>query len=295
MKNAKFLFYILFSVFCILGTSCSSSDDDQMTESSLKQITSFEIKDILGSINEEGKTIVLTFPHTEVVDIARLTPVVKVSLGATVSPTSGEVVDFTKPVNYIVTAEDKSQTTYKVTVIKEISNVAKILDFEFEGVKVEAARLYEPTNTLEVQVPYGTDVTALKPIITFTGKEISPNNGVIQDFTKAIEYTITAEDDTKVTYKVVVVFGEFTDMDIHSVNKNPIKVNEHFIIKGIFPPENNIVFVGDTKATIVRSSATELEVIAPVLPSGLYDIRVENEGMFVLITNLANIENTDLP
>ncbi|WP_165041742.1 DUF5018 domain-containing protein [Dysgonomonas sp. ZJ709] len=294
MQKTIFLFPILFSVFFILSaTSCGK--DDEATGSSEKQITSFKIKDMLGVINEEDKTIELTFLHTEDIDLTKLTPVVQVSLGATVSPKSGEVVDFTNPVNYVVTAENKSRETYKVTVIKEKSNEAKISKIEFEGITVERFILHEPISTIEVQVPYGTDVKALKPIITFTGKEISPSNGEVQDFTRAIEYTVVAEDGTEVKYNVAVIFGNFTNMEIHSVNKNPIKVEERFIIKGIFPPKDNIVFVGGEKVTVVRNSATELEVIAPVLSSGLYDIKVQNDGVFLVHPKLANIENVGYP
>lgn len=61
----------------------------------------------------------MTLPYSEKVDLTKLIPVIQVSLGATINPKSGDVVDFTNPVNYLVTAEDKSQAVYKVTVIKE--------------------------------------------------------------------------------------------------------------------------------------------------------------------------------
>ena len=287
MKKNNFLFFVLSSVLIILGASCSSDDD--LSVSSEKQIISFKINGVSGIVNEDNKTIVVTLPYTEKVDLTKLTPVIQVSLGATLGSES-EVVNFTNPVNYIVTAEDKSQVVYKVTVIKEKPSV-EISKIEFEGVKVERFILHELINTIEVQVPYGTDVTALKPIITFTGKEIYPNSNEVQDFTKAIEYTIIAEDGTEVKYTLAVIFGEFTNMEVNVMNIGVIKANEPFIIEGKFLLQGNSVYVGNKKATIIRNTATELEVLAPVLPSGEYYIKVQNGVSFVIPLVLIPYEN----
>ena len=46
---------------------------------------------------------------------------------------------------------------------------------------------------------------ALSPTITISkGATLSPNTGVAQDFTKPVSYTVTAQDKTTKTYKVVV-------------------------------------------------------------------------------------------
>lgn len=142
-----------------------------------------------------------------------------------------------------------------------------------------------------MQVPYGTDVTALKPIITFTGKGIHPNSDEVQDFTKAIEYTIIDEDGTEVKYTVTVILGQFTNMEVNVLNIGVIKANEPFIIQGKFLLQGNSVYVGKEKATIVRNTATELEVIAPILPSGEYYIKVQNGVSFVIPLVLIPYEN----
>lgn len=59
-------------------------------------------------------------------------------------------------------------------------------------------------NTVTLAVPHGTDLTSLTPTITHTGLSIDPPSGVANDFTSAVEYTVTAEDDSTKVYTVTV-------------------------------------------------------------------------------------------
>ncbi|TNJ59071.1 hypothetical protein FE784_37635, partial [Paenibacillus hemerocallicola] len=62
----------------------------------------------------------------------------------------------------------------------------------------------EATYTVAITVPYGTNVTALTPTISFRGASISPNSGVSQNFTSPVIYTVTAADNTTQNYVVTV-------------------------------------------------------------------------------------------
>ena len=65
------------------------------------QITSFVLNSrYVGGINQEDKTIRVYVPSSE--NITAMTPVIKVSDGAVVSPESGVPADFSKPVTYTV-------------------------------------------------------------------------------------------------------------------------------------------------------------------------------------------------
>ena len=60
--------------------------------------------------------------------------------------------------------------------------------------------------TITVDVPYGTDVTAIAPEIT-TGSvyaKVAPASGEKQDFSKSVVYIVTAEDGTQNKYTVTV-------------------------------------------------------------------------------------------
>jgi hypothetical protein len=61
-----------------------------------------------------------------------------------------------------------------------------------------------PGDSILVSVPAFTDTTALEPIISITGKTISPASGVEQNFSSPVIYTVTAADGSQVQYTVIV-------------------------------------------------------------------------------------------
>ena len=62
----------------------------------------------------------------------------------------------------------------------------------------------ETFHTIAVTVPFGTDVTALTPTITFTGASVSLASGLTTDFTSPVVYTVTAADSSTQAYVVTV-------------------------------------------------------------------------------------------
>jgi hypothetical protein len=67
-----------------------------------------------------------------------------------------------------------------------------------------AGTINEASKTITVTVPYGTDITKMKPALIHTGKTISPAGETERDFTYPVTYTVTAEDGTDQNYKVTV-------------------------------------------------------------------------------------------
>ncbi len=65
-------------------------------------------------------------------------------------------------------------------------------------------------NNISVNVPYGTNVTALVPTIMVSGGTVSPLSGVAHDFTLASTYTVTAQDNSTKSYTVTVVVSANT-------------------------------------------------------------------------------------
>lgn len=82
-----------------------------------KAITSFRIGELEANISDFD--ITLTLPEGS--DATALSPEIIISEKASVSPSSGEAVDFTNPVVYTVTAEDGSKAQYTVTISVPIS------------------------------------------------------------------------------------------------------------------------------------------------------------------------------
>jgi hypothetical protein len=58
------------------------------------------------------------------------------------------------------------------------------------------------SDTIKFNFPDNIALTALVPTIEFSGKSVTPANKTPQDFTKAVTYTVTAEDGTQKKYIV---------------------------------------------------------------------------------------------
>ena len=117
MKRIK---QILLLMGGIALTFCSK-DDTVPIKSNSKQIISFRFTDINnngitvdipGEIDEQNKAIAVQMPSGT--DVTALEPVVDISISATLQPTGQQ--DFSKPINYTVTAADGTSNTYLVLV-----------------------------------------------------------------------------------------------------------------------------------------------------------------------------------
>lgn len=84
-----------------------------------------------GSINENDHTVTFYLPGT--VDVTKLTTTITVSEDATISPRSGVVTDFSKPVVYTVT-DNTAETQYTVNV--EVVSAPKAIFLGSAGVNI---------------------------------------------------------------------------------------------------------------------------------------------------------------
>ena len=97
-----------------------------------KGITSFSINGIAGAVNNTTNTITITMPRGT--DVTKLTPTISTNGVKSLTPGSGETVNFTNSVNYTATIEDGSTKTYTVTVYVEKGTLSdqfwdKLTDF----------------------------------------------------------------------------------------------------------------------------------------------------------------------
>ena len=77
-------------------------------------ITAFSINGVAGAVNNTTNTITITMPRGT--EVTKLTPVIATSGVKSLTPSSGETVDFTSSVTYTAAMEDGSVKTYIVTV-----------------------------------------------------------------------------------------------------------------------------------------------------------------------------------
>ena len=95
-------------------------------------ITGFSINGVAGAVNNSTNTITITMPRGT--DVTKLTPVIATNGVKSLTPGSGETVNFTNSVTYTATMEDGSTKTYTVTVYVEKGTLAdqfwdKLTDF----------------------------------------------------------------------------------------------------------------------------------------------------------------------
>ena len=191
---------VLAVMFCMNACDVEKEPYIQGAENE-KMILKFEVDDVIGTIDEDAKIVVLDFPAGT--DVSHLTPNIDVSTYATIEPESGVPQDFTNPVYYTVTAMDGTTVQYMVeAVVHDTDNEKSILSFTIDGVEGD---INEIAKEVEVMMPEGTDVTQLVPtIVVSEGATVEPASGVAQDFTNPVTYTVTAQNGTMAVYTVTV-------------------------------------------------------------------------------------------
>ena len=115
-----------------------------------------------------------------------------------------------------------ASAAFELQVLEFLSEENDILTFVLAEQTGEAT-IDNETHTINVEVVNSTDVTDLTPTITISnGATIAPENGVSQDFSSSVTYTVTAEDGTTtqdwevtVTVKAALGLDQATEMSIY--------------------------------------------------------------------------------
>ena len=165
-----------------------------------------------GTIDKTTHTVSLAVPFAT--DVTNLVATFTLSEGATAKVGETDQVsgttpnDFSSPVTYTLAAEGGEPTQdWVVTVSKNPASSAKqILSFVLEDLEPEVyGDIDDAQGTILLNVPTGTNVTALVPTITVSPfASVSPASGVAQNFASAVTYTVTAEDESTKEYVVTV-------------------------------------------------------------------------------------------
>jgi len=186
-----------------------------------KAILSYSINGISGTIDAVNHTVTLTLPYgtdrSNLVATFTLSAAATAKVGATVQESGVTANDFTNPVTYTVTAEDGSTQDWVVTVNLAVASTEKdILTFTIAG-QVSSV-IDANAATVNVVMPFGTNVTSLTPTITVSQyANIEPASGVAQDFTNPVVYTVTAQDGSTKQYTVTVTVQDIPLTTIYSI------------------------------------------------------------------------------
>jgi len=199
MKKLYSASLLALAISATMAWSCGDNDDNNTPENkpgtetqttdTTALIKSFTINNQIGDFVIGDTTIVGTIRRS--VDLNALRPVIVVSDSATVEPASGKRTNFSNgTVLYTVTSANGTQHRYWVTVNLGPSEECDITDVHIEGQTGSAKK----GNTYVVYMPFGSDISNLKPTITVSDSAtIEPASGLAQDFSKgAINYTVTS-------------------------------------------------------------------------------------------------------
>lgn len=160
------------------------------------------------------------------------------------------------------------------------SSAKAMTAFAFNGLSPAVTATIDATaKTISATVASGTDVTKLAPTLTISDKAtVSPATGVVQDFSKSVTYTVTAEDGTTQAYTTTVsvdkpvvntsdqlVFATyqnsskatFASYDLVTGNKLTEYADQNQVVSGISRPvvSNGILYTARASGTPGSSSA----------------------------------------
>ena len=185
-----------------------------------------------GVIDEATHTITVKAPFFRITYKTGKT-VIKLSEGATVSPSADAVVDFSTPVTYKVTSKTGAVQEYTVKVL----NNERSLNFNFPFMsEIPGSGRWGMVGSLLTNSWYSTEVAGLQGDIGLfyaleteevsnvafakvnlpVGASISPAADIPQNFNADIKYTVTAQSGDKTVYTVRVIKKKIVFPNEHS-------------------------------------------------------------------------------
>ena len=220
------------------GSTQSYTVTVTVASASAKAITAFSFTsaknsvlsaDVTGTIS--GTNIAVTVPYgTTVTGLVATfaTTGASVKVGTTVQTSGITANDFSLAKTYTVTAADSSSQDYTITVTIAADSTKAITGFGFTAAK-NTGLAYDVMGTItgtsiNITVPYGTDVTALIATYSYTGSYNGVYIGSIQtmsgiysyNFTNPVIYTVYGEDDSTQDFTVTVTVASNSSKEITS-------------------------------------------------------------------------------
>jgi|GEM_PF-1659543 len=204
----RLLFVLLIA---LLNWSCKKADDPIIVKSDKTEVTNLMLTDFPGLTPVlDVASATYAFSVAAGTDVKKLSLTFGLATGATATPQPGSVQDFTNPVPYTVTAENKTTTkTFRVRVIVQASPKStekQLLSFSFGTLSPPVqTTVNQTTKAITATLSADANLAALVPTITVSAKAtVSPASGVSQDFSRPVNYTVTAEDGSTQVYQATI-------------------------------------------------------------------------------------------
>ncbi|AFM13963.1 NHL repeat containing protein [Turneriella parva] len=197
---------VIYTVVAVDGTTKNFTVNVTVAANSAKEITAFSVSGQTGTIGTS--TISITVPFgTNVTALAAVFSHTGASVNISgVNQVSGSTTnDFTTQKIYTVVAANGSTKDYTVIISVAANSAKDITAFSILG---QAGTI--GTNTIDVTVPYGTDVTSLIATFSISGASLNISganqvSGVtVNNFTTPRAYTVVAVDSSTKNYTITV-------------------------------------------------------------------------------------------
>lgn len=185
----KFYPIILVVLSAFFSWSCDSQMEDGLVTDVSVNVSSFRVNGVVGVIDDQNDKITVILPYGTKVNA--VTPVIDIPQGASISPASGIVQDFTQSIKFRV----KNGNIYKDYLVS-VQAQAPIISFKINGL---LATINSSNKTISLVMPEGTNLTALQPVIeTASGVSIDPVSGSTINFTSPVSFTVSNANLTEV-------------------------------------------------------------------------------------------------
>lgn len=142
-------------------------------------------------------------------DITELSPEIKISPNATISPDTDQVQNFEKTIKYSVMSQSGEERIYSIKVEIEKSNENFITKFQIHNQdEVYEGIIDNDKNTITIEIPYTLDISNTTPSIEISEKSrLNPELETPQNFEKEVAYIVTAENGAERTYIIIIDKG----------------------------------------------------------------------------------------
>lgn len=239
-----------------------------------------------GSINWVINGNQITYNYEKGSDVSAITPIITISPKSKISPSSGDVQNFTNGniVKYTVTAENGTTREYFASAI--VLGQTPILSKESEIISFkDGSKEWNFDGFLiQTEYPFGTDISAIAPTITISAKAtISPASDVPQNFNNWVYYVVTAEDGiTTKNYQAKATIASKVSVESVTFNGKPnysveIPINTKLHLKANVQPSNASI------KTVTWASNEES--IATVDANGIVMTKAEGIAIITVTTD----------
>ncbi|MBU2947313.1 Ig-like domain-containing protein [Zobellia uliginosa] len=220
-------------------------------------ITGFELAGQNSStINTTDRTVTVNVPDGTDLNVAP--QVLEVSPDATVAPAIGQVQDFSEAVTYTVTPETGTPQVWTVNVT--VSQPAGSGDNAITGFELPnqtEVDIDEASFLVTVTVPDGTALNSAPSVLNVSANAtVNPARSVVQDFSGAVTYTVTAENGTPQEWTVNVTVLPPTGSGANAITAFSLPEQNSSVID----TDNHTVTVNVADGTYLFGQPAELEI-----------------------------------